>query len=192
MSRSNDRTDRRQSVARPAGPPPANQTRPLVLLAVNNSWNVLNFRAGLIRRLQESGFDVGVISPSDPYAAKLATLGVRHITAAIDSKGLSPIADLRLLLRYHAILRKYRPVALLAWTVKPNVYGSLAAHMLGIPVLNNVSGLGTAFIRKGPLTKIVSALYRLAFNTAVPRCSRARASTQRGSHLLRRMTRAAS
>jgi glycosyltransferase involved in cell wall biosynthesis len=51
----------------------------------------------------------------------------------------------------------------LGYTAKPNVYGSLAAQALGIPVINNVSGLGTAFIRQGLLTRIVSGLYRLAF-----------------------------
>ena len=135
----------------------------LVLLSVNNSWNVLNFRANVVRRLQAEGFAVGVISPQDAHAGRLAELGVLHIPAAIDSKGLSPAADMRLLARYVGILRAHRPVAFLGWTVKPNVYGSIAAHMLGIPVINNVSGLGTAFIRRGPLTALVSLLYRLAF-----------------------------
>lgn len=137
--------------------------RRLILLSVNNSWNVLNFRAGLVRRLHEAGFDVGVISPADAHAGQLAALGVVHIPAAIDSKGLSPVRDLQLLYRYVRILRHHRPAAFLSWTIKPNVYGSIAAHLLGIPVINNVSGLGTAFIRRGPLTALVSLLYRLAF-----------------------------
>ena len=137
--------------------------RPLILLSVNNSWNILNFRADLIRTLTASGFDVGVISPMDPHSSKLADLGVRHIAVPIDSKGLSPIADLRLLIRYLRVLRGNRPAAFMAWTIKPNIYGSIAAQMLGIPVINNVSGLGTAFIRRGPLTALVSLLYRMAF-----------------------------
>ena len=55
-----------------------------------------------------------------------------------------------------------RPVAFLGWTIKPNVYGSLAAQSLGIPVINNISGLGTAFIRLNLLTRIVRGLYRAA------------------------------
>jgi glycosyltransferase involved in cell wall biosynthesis len=65
--------------------------------------------------------------------------------------------------RYWNALRDIRPDVFLGYTAKPNVYGSLAAHALGIAVINNVSGLGTAFIRQGLLTRIVSGLYRLAF-----------------------------
>ena len=138
--------------------------RRLILLSVNNSWNILNFRAGLIRTLKEAGFDVGVISPLDAHAPDLAAMGVTHIPAAIDSKGLSPVRDLQLLIRYVQVFRQRRPVALLTWTIKPNIYGSIAAHALRIPVINNVSGLGTTFIRRGPLTRLVSALYTLAFS----------------------------
>ena len=89
-------------------------------------------------------------------------MGVRHIPIAIDSKGLSPVRDLLLAYRYRQILKAVRPVAFLGWTIKPNIYGSLAAHALGIPVINNISGLGTAFIKPGLLTRIVQMLYRAA------------------------------
>src|SRR3569833_3723629 len=81
----------------------------------------------------------------------------------MDKKGVSPLRDLLLLLRYYRRLRRIRPAAFLGYTAKPNVYGSLAAQALGIKVINNVSGLGTAFIRRGWLTRIVSTLYRIAF-----------------------------
>lgn len=118
----------------------------------------------MVRRLQQAGYDVGVISPADAHAVKFEQLGVRHISAVIDSAGLSPFRDLRLFARYVAILRRHRPVIFLSWTIKPNIYGSIASRLLGIPVLNNVSGLGTAFIREGPLTRLVSWLYWLAFS----------------------------
>jgi glycosyltransferase involved in cell wall biosynthesis len=60
------------------------------------------------------------------------------------------------------MFRRLRPDVFLGFTIKPNIYGSLAAHVLGIKVINNVSGLGTAFIKQGLLTRIVTALYRLA------------------------------
>ena len=57
---------------------------------------------------------------------------------------------------------KIRPALFLGFTIKPNIYGSLAARMLGIKVINNVSGLGTAFIKQGLITRIATTLYRLA------------------------------
>lgn len=84
----------------------------------------------------------------------------------LDSGGLSPAADLRLFRDYLAILRRVRPDAYLSFTPKPNIYGSLAAGLLGIPAFPNVSGLGTAFIRGGALQLLVSRLYRIAFRRA--------------------------
>jgi glycosyltransferase involved in cell wall biosynthesis len=134
----------------------------MIVLSINTSWNIVNFRSGLIRRLQAAGYDVVAVSPSDAHVATLTAVGVRHVPIAIDSKGLSPVGDLRLLAEYRRILKRLRPAAFLGWTIKPNVYGSLAAHSLGIPVINNISGLGTTFIKVGLLTRLVRLLYRSA------------------------------
>ena len=135
----------------------------LIVVSINSSWNIVNFRSGLIRELQAEGYSVAAISPVDAATPSLTDMGVLHLPIAMDNMGSSPARDLALFRDYHRALRRLRPAAFLGWTVKPNVYGSLAAHSLGIPVINNVSGLGTAFIKRGPLTAIVSALYRLAF-----------------------------
>lgn len=135
----------------------------IVALSINASWNIYNFRQGLIRALQAEGYRVVALSPPDGYAPRLAELGVEHVPVAMDSAGVSPLHDLALLRRYRRALKALRPVAFLGYTAKPNVWGSLAAQSLGIPTINNVSGLGTAFIRDGLLTRIVAGLYRLAF-----------------------------
>uniref|UniRef100_UPI0035CBA9CD glycosyltransferase family 4 protein n=1 Tax=uncultured Sphingomonas sp. TaxID=158754 RepID=UPI0035CBA9CD len=133
-----------------------------IILSINTSWNLVNFRSNLIARLQREGFEVVALSPTDEHRAALVALGVRHIAIDIDSKGLSPVRDIALAAQYLRVFARERPVAFLGWTIKPNVYGSLAAHALGIPVINNISGLGTAFIKVNLLTRLVKLLYRLA------------------------------
>jgi glycosyltransferase involved in cell wall biosynthesis len=140
----------------------SHQSRGRLLLSVNTSWNIVNFRASLVRALQARGFDVLAATPGDGYAARLAELGCRHIPISMDNKGTNPAKDAALFLRYIDLMRRERPDVYLGWTIKPNIYGSLAAHSLGIPAVNNVSGLGTAFIRDGWLTRIVKMLYRMA------------------------------
>lgn len=140
----------------------ADPGRKIVVLSINTSWNILNFRRNLIERLQCEGFDVVAIAPRDAHSAALEAIGVRCLPIEIDSKGLSPVRDVKLAVQYYSIFRRIRPVAYLGWTIKPNVYGSLAAHALGIPVINNISGLGTAFIKVNLLTRIVQQLYRAA------------------------------
>ena len=134
-----------------------------IVVSVNSSWNLLNFRAELLRRLMADGFRVVALTPDDEHRERLRALGIEHVAMPIDSQGISPRRDAGLAWRYWRALRRIRPVAYLAWTIKPNTYGSLAAQALGIPVINNVSGLGTAFIKEGWLTRIASTLYRAAF-----------------------------
>jgi glycosyltransferase involved in cell wall biosynthesis len=134
-----------------------------IAISINASWNIFNFRAGLIRALQAAGHEVVALSPPDAFAPRLAELGVRHVAVPMDSAGVSPAHDLALLARYRRALKAVRPDVFLGYTAKPNIWGSLAAQSLGIAVVNNVSGLGTAFIRETLLTRIVTMLYRSAF-----------------------------
>ena len=136
---------------------------PLVIVSINAAWNVYNFRRSLIEVLQASGFEVVVASPVDLFVDRLTQLGCRHWPLPMANGGSSPLADLRLLLHYVQLFRAERPAVYLGYTIKPNIYGTLAARLCGVPAVNNVSGLGTAFIRETWLTRLVTVLYRLAF-----------------------------
>jgi glycosyltransferase involved in cell wall biosynthesis len=133
-----------------------------IVISVNAAWNLLNFRRELIAALQLRGHEVVALVPEDENSGELAKLGVRFVPIAIDSQGMSPLADLMLLRRYRAALKAIRPDLFLGYTIKPNIYGSIAARSLGVPAINNISGLGTAFIRTGLLTRLVKRLYRFA------------------------------
>jgi glycosyltransferase involved in cell wall biosynthesis len=133
-----------------------------IVIALNLAWNLVNFRAGLIRALVAEGYDVVAVAPHDEYAPRLAALGCRFVPLPMDNQGTHPGRDLLLLWRFVRMLRRERPAVYLGYTVKPNVYGSLAAHGLGIPVVNNIAGLGVVFIKNNLLTGVVRGLYRLA------------------------------
>ena len=132
------------------------------VIAANSAWNIANFRAPLISALRGAGWDVVALAPPDGSAATIEALGARFVPIQIDSSGTSPLRDARLAADYVRILRGIRPQVFLGFTVKPNVYGSLAARLLGIKVINNISGLGTAFMRSGALSRLVSGLYKLS------------------------------
>ncbi len=132
------------------------------LLSVNSAWNIVNFRSGLIRALQADGWDVVTAAPPDEHVDRLLALGCRFIALPMDNGGTDPIRDVSLYWRFRRILRDERPDVFLGFTIKPNVYGSLAANSLGIPTINNIAGLGTAFIRKSWVTLVARWLYRLA------------------------------
>jgi glycosyltransferase involved in cell wall biosynthesis len=135
---------------------------PLIALSANDGWGVVNFRRGLIGALQSAGYRVAVLAPDGPHNQAIRALGADFVPLAIEARGRSPSADLRTLAAYHRILRRLRPAAFLGFTIKPNIYGSMAAHLLGIPVINNITGLGAMFEGRGPLNRLVGGLYRLA------------------------------
>ncbi|MBN9220044.1 MAG: glycosyltransferase family 4 protein [Mesorhizobium sp.] len=133
-----------------------------IVISINTSWNVVNFRKGLIEAMRGQGYDVVVAAPKDEYSSVLPSLGCRYVQIEMDNSGTSPARDLMLLWRYWRILRREKPSVFVGFTIKPNVFGSMAANLNGIPVINNVSGLGTVFVRGGLLQKIARTLYRLA------------------------------
>lgn len=135
-----------------------------VMIALNTAWNLVNFRAGLIRALVARGYEVIAVAPFDDYAVHLEALGCRYIPLPMDNKGTHPGRDALLLWRFWRLLRRERPAVFLGYTVKPNLYGSLAAHCLRIPVVNNIAGLGAVFIRVNWLTRLVRRMYRVALS----------------------------
>ena len=134
-----------------------------IAIVLNTSWNIYNFRLGLIKTLLNKGIEVHAIAPEDTYSSKLVEAGCVYHPLKMDSRGINPIRDLALVAELFSIYRSIRPDIILHYTVKPNIYGTLAASMLRIPVINNVCGLGTAFLDKNLISRLVIQLYRIAF-----------------------------
>jgi len=133
-----------------------------VTLSSNTSWYLFNFRASTIRALLAGGYRVVCLSPEDGYSTRLVELGCDWMPLPMDNKGSNPVRDALLVVRLASHYRALGPVAAFHFTIKNNIYGTWAARMLGIPAVNNVSGLGTAFIHKGVVPMVVRALYRLS------------------------------
>jgi glycosyltransferase involved in cell wall biosynthesis len=135
-----------------------------IMISVNTAWNIHNFRSGLIRALINQGYQVVTVAPEDEYVQRLKDLGCRFVNMPMNRNGTHPGRDLSLLMRYFMVLRTERPLAYLGYTIKPNVYGSIAAHALRIPVINNIAGLGSTFIHSSLLTRLVRLLYKFSLH----------------------------
>ena len=135
-----------------------------IIITSNSVWNVVNFRKGIILDIIDNNFEVIIVAPSDEYMPKLRKLGCKYININIDNSGVSPINDLYLIFQYLKVFYKVKPDVVLSYTVKPNIYGSIAANIYSIPIINNISGLGTAFIKGGALGNIVRWLYNISLN----------------------------
>lgn len=114
-------------------------------ILLNTSWYIYNFRKNLILELIKKGYEVHTIAPLDDYSIKLEELGCTHHHLEMDSKSKNPISDLQLYKRIKNVLSEINPKVLLNFTIKPNIYGTLAASKLNIHCVNNVAGMGTLF-----------------------------------------------
>ena len=137
-----------------------------IVFSANTSYNVYNFRLGLVRALREKKYRVTVVAPEDDTTPLLTREGCGFVPVRMDSKGTHPLKDFAYFRRLLKIYKTLRPDVLLHATVKPNIYGNLAARFAKIPCINNVSGLGTAFIRENIISKLVRALYKISFKTS--------------------------
>ncbi|MDN5848706.1 MAG: glycosyltransferase family 4 protein [Nitrococcus sp.] len=130
-----------------------------MLLISNTTWYIVNFRSGLIKALLASGWSVCVAAPPDEYSNEPVLQHCNRLTLPFSRRGKNPLRELATLFRIALLLRAVRPDIVLAWTPKPNIYAAFAGRVLGVKVIPTIAGLGTAFIRRGALSRIVSLLY---------------------------------
>lgn len=145
-----------------SGVQPPSAEKGAVLISANAFWNIAHFRARLIEALVAEGYAVSIACPQ-PDRHWAVTKGVEAFEIRMDRSGLSPLRDGTTLINYLRLFVDHRPKFFLGFTAKPNIYGSIAARLVGAMALPNVSGLGTAFINPGPLSAILGMLYRAAF-----------------------------
>jgi glycosyltransferase involved in cell wall biosynthesis len=134
-----------------------------VAIVLNTSWNIYNFRLNFVKALIEQGHEVHTVAPHDDFTHFLEEVGCTHHDVKMDSRGANPIKDSALIFELFLIYRRMRPDVVLHYTIKPNIYGTLAASMLKIPVVNNVCGLGTIFLKDNLVSKMAIWLYKIAF-----------------------------
>lgn len=128
----------------------------------NTSLTIRNFRLGLMRDLRSRGFKVAFCAQDNGYAREVVKEGFTFLPLILDRKGTNFIADLKLIFIFYKIYKRERPDIILHYTIKPNIYGSIAAKLAGIPCINTVTGLGYVFMKKNPLYYLVKVLYKIS------------------------------
>lgn len=144
-----------------------------VLVLSSLAYSLTNFRGALLQAMRANGHEVIAVAPDRDEVVEqaLAQMGVgfRHI--AMERTGTRPLADLRLLADYMALMGRERPDLVLAYTQKPIIYGGLAARAMRVHrFFALMSGLGYVFSegasRRPVLRRVVSRLYREAVRRA--------------------------
>lgn len=137
--------------------------KPLIALLTNNDDDVYCFRKELIEGLISEGYDMLVSCPDGPKFELMKDIPFIYDYPEIDRRGTNPVADSKLMYHYWKLFRKYQPSIILTYTAKPNVYASIVAHMLGIPVVNNLTGLGSVVNESGAKKAFIMWLFKIAY-----------------------------
>ena len=137
-------------------------TTKTIAIVINTSWNIYNFRLGLLKALQSDGYQIIAIAPTDIYSSKFEALGFEHHNVNINNKGTNPFEDVKLIWELYRLYKKIKPDILLHYTIKPNIYGTTAAWLAGVPVISNISGLGTVFLSNKLSSRVAKLLYKIA------------------------------
>jgi len=135
-----------------------------ILLIGNTAWSMYNFRIGVAKALRVAGFEVLIAAPYDHTVALIRAEGFHHIDIKIDNKGISPKKDIMLLIDLYVLYKKFKPALIIHYTIKPNVYGGLAAKLANIKTISFVTGLGSMFIKQTAITNLIKLMYRISFS----------------------------
>ena len=142
------------------------KSNPLIALLTNNDDDIYCFRKELIEGLIGEGYEMLISCPNGPKFDLMKDIPFIYDDPIIDRRGTNVVADFKLFLHYRSLFKKYKPAVVLTYTAKPNVYASLAAKMLGIPYINNVTGLGSVLKMTGIKKKFIMFLFKTAYRGA--------------------------
>ena len=124
------------------------------------------FRKELIEELVNRGYEVYASVPDGNYREKIEALGCKIIPTEFDRRGMNLTQEQRLYRKYCRIIKAVKPDKILTYTIKPNIYGGIAAKKYGVPQIVNITGLGTALENPGRRQRILIQLYRRALKNA--------------------------
>src|SRR5699024_1968580 len=135
-----------------------------ILILANHDVGLYNFRKELLERLLIDGHEVFVSCPKGDNIEKIISMGCQYIETEFNRHGKNLLNEIKLLNHYKEIMGEINPDIVFGYTIKPNIYGALAAKKYEIPFVANITGLGTAVETPGFLQKVIIRMYKTAFS----------------------------
>lgn len=136
-----------------------------ILILANSSGGLYDFRNELLLRLKKQ-HEVKISVPDDTKVKELREEGYEVFKTPINRRGMNPKEDLKLFFSYRKLLSQVKPDLVLAYTIKPNIYGGIACRRKKIPYIATITGLGSTFQREGLLKKLIIRMYKTGLKRA--------------------------
>ena len=135
-----------------------------ILFSDNSLFGLVNFREPVFRHFYELGYDIVLVAPKPVDGedmVKAAPAYAKYIAIEMQRTGQNPAGDMKYFLQLFKIYKKEKPDYIFHYTIKPNIYGSIAAKLVGIRSSCMVAGLGYAFDSNGIKNQIARSLYKI-------------------------------
>lgn len=136
-----------------------------ILIVANHYITIYAYRKELVKKLVVEN-EVYIALPDDVNNKFFKDMGCKIINISVDRRGSNPITDSKLLINYIKIMKKIKPDIVLTYTIKPNIYGGIAARISGVRSIHTVTGLGSVYIQNMWQKHVVIILNSIAFRGA--------------------------
>ena len=141
-----------------------------IILVANTDWYLYNFRRSLAEYLRANGHEITLVSPDGPFVDNIRQSGFRWLKWPVRRNSVGP-GELLSISRLANLYRQERPELVHHFTVKPVLYGSIAARLAEVPrVVNAVTGLGYVFLQNTLkarlIRRVVLMFYHIAFQSS--------------------------
>ncbi|MHA1381522.1 MAG: glycosyltransferase family 4 protein [Candidatus Helarchaeota archaeon] len=141
-----------------------------ILINSGRTKPFLTTRRKLITSIILKGHKVILTGYQKGYEKEIGKMGASFIPVPLNRTGFNPFKDINLLIKYYKIIKKENIDIVHSYTIKPNIYGSIAARLSGIKkIYPTLNGIGYAFTGYGMKANVArffaSLLYRIAFRS---------------------------
>ncbi|MBQ3461188.1 MAG: glycosyltransferase family 4 protein [Solobacterium sp.] len=137
-----------------------------ILILANFDLGLYKFRKELIEELLAKGHKIFISLPDGDLVRPFEKMGCTFINTPVDRRGINPMNDFALFRNYRIMIKEINPDLIITYTIKPNIYGGIAARFAKKQYAINITGLGTAFEKAGLIRTLVIILYKFALNSA--------------------------
>lgn len=142
------------------------QKKTIVMIG-NTSWGMFHFRAETIKEFVSRGHKVIVLAPKDEFSFRFLELNCEFKEINLSRKGTKIFGELSSIKELTSKLATIKPDIVLSYTVKPVIYGTLAAKLSGVKkIIAITTGLGFVFNHNNLTTTVAKLLYKFVLNFA--------------------------
>jgi len=138
-------------------------THKKILVIASYPKSLINFRGHLLRKFTKAGYSVIACAPGNDNStsSKLNTLGIRYCNISLKRQGLNIFHDIQTIYHLLNLIKYEKPEIVLGYTIKPVIYGSLAAHIAGVKnIYSIITGIGYALYGITNKQKVIGTITR--------------------------------